>query len=237
LFLLVYQELRAQIEELTSTEYISRRKDSLDDSLTITQSYIVESSNIPFLENLNERDSMEEEAAMITKNLAENNEVDKNCIDISSNSQDVIEKKIDARTFILTNSLKECRDENIRLNDKLAEIQRQNSILRRNLDDYNDLEDLKVAFEEYETQHRQELEDDIAKIESEKEAIQLERQRLAKDKSSVDEKESRVGLLINNLDEKDSKLRQLLGTIKEQQEQWQRSITDLQRREDLVVFY
>ena len=68
----------------------------------------------------------------------------------------------------------------------------------------------------------------------EKLSIQSERDLLLKERSAVDEKEGRVGLLMNNLDEKDSKLRQLLGTMKDQQEQWQRSISDLQRREDLV---
>ena len=48
------------------------------------------------------------------------------------------------------------------------------------------------------------------------------------DRSSIEEKEGRVGLLLANLDEKDSKLRQTLCTLKEQQDNWQRSITDLQ---------
>lgn len=53
---------------------------------------------------------------------------------------------------------------------------------------------------------------------------------MLKDRSNIEEKEARIGLLITNLDEKESKLRQMMGTMKEQQDQWQRSITDLQVR-------
>lgn len=121
-----------------------------------------------------------------------------------------------------------------KLNEKIAEQQQLISQYRSSLDEFQDLEESKAAFEEYEHHHKQELEEEIAKLENEKVVLQRERAKILKDRSSVDEKESRIGQLITNLDEKESKLRQMMGTMKEQQEQWQRSVSDLQRREDLV---
>lgn len=121
-----------------------------------------------------------------------------------------------------------------KLNDKLAEQQKIIVKLQRKLGDYRDLEESKASLEEYEHHIRQELDELRNKLDEEKHNLQVERHKLLKDRSSIDEKESRIGLLITNLDEKESKLRQLMATMREQQEQWQRSITDLQRREDLV---
>ena len=110
------------------------------------------------------------------------------------------------------------------------QVQEQNDLihaLQHSLEEYQDLEDSKAAFEEYQHHSTQELDDGLAKLEEEKQTLQNERYKMLKDRSNIDEKESRIGLLITNLDEKESKLRQMMGTMKEQQDQWQRSITDL----------
>jgi hypothetical protein len=101
-------------------------------------------------------------------------------------------------------------------------------MLQHQLEEYQDLDEAKAAFEEYQQHSTQELDEGLAKLEEEKQALQNERYKMLKDRSNIDEKESRIGLLITNLDEKESKLRQMMGTMKEQQDQWQRSITDLQ---------
>ncbi|RYH05439.1 hypothetical protein EON65_44685 [archaeon] len=121
-----------------------------------------------------------------------------------------------------------------RLNDKLSEQQKHVAKLQRKLDEYGDLDELKAQFEEYEHNVRQELDEARQIIEDEKSQLTHERMKLLKDRSGIDEKESRIGIVITNLDEKESKLRQLMATMREQQEQWNRSVNDLQRREDLV---
>ena len=42
---------------------------------------------------------------------------------------------------------------------------RQILSLKRKLEEYNDLEDMKTSFEDYEVHRRQELEDDLTKLE------------------------------------------------------------------------
>eukprot|EP00981_Chlorochromonas_danica_P005548 scaffold1129_cov164-Ochromonas_danica.AAC.13 len=121
-----------------------------------------------------------------------------------------------------------------KLHDKISEQQKVVTKLQRKLGEYNDLEELKASLEEYEHNLHKEMDDERLKLEEEKQSLQIERHKLLKDRTNIDEKESRIGILITNLDEKESKLRQLMATMREQQEQWQRSITDLQRREDLV---
>ncbi len=121
-----------------------------------------------------------------------------------------------------------------KLTDKLAEQQRLVVKLERQLSEYGDLEESKNSFEEYEHNVGQEIDEEQQKLEDEKLTLQNERFKLLKDRSAIDEKESRIGLLITNLDEKESKLRQMMANMKEQQQQWDRSVTDLQRREDLV---
>lgn len=115
-----------------------------------------------------------------------------------------------------------------RLAQQVAEQTELINSLQRSLEEYQDLEDSRAAFEEYQQHSTQELDEGIAKLEEEKQTLQNERYKMLKDRSNIDEKETRIGLLITNLDEKESKLRQTMGTMKEQQDQWQRSITDLQ---------
>jgi chromosome segregation ATPase len=126
---------------------------------------------------------------------------------------------------------------------EVARLQQQHAeqlelihMLQHQLEEFQDLEEARAAFEEYQSHSTQELDDGLAKLEEEKQTLQNERYKMLKDRSNIDEKESRIGLLITNLDEKESKLRQMMGTMKEQQDQWQRSITDLQVRQWLSRF-
>lgn len=115
-----------------------------------------------------------------------------------------------------------------RLAQQVGEQTELINVLQRNLEEFQDLEEARAAFEEYQHHSTQELDEGLAKLEEEKQTLQNERYKMLKDRSNIDEKETRIGLLITNLDEKESKLRQMMGTMKEQQDQWQRSITDLQ---------
>lgn len=126
------------------------------------------------------------------------------------------------------------QNEIAKLSDRAAEQAKAMLKLTRKLAEYADLEESKASLEDYEHHLRQELDDARSKLEEEKSTLTQERHKLLKDRTAVDEKESRIGILVTNLDEKESKLRQMMATMREQSDQWQRSITDLQRREDLV---
>jgi small-conductance mechanosensitive channel len=126
---------------------------------------------------------------------------------------------------------------------ELARLTQQNAeqlelihMLQRQMEEFQDLEEAKAAYEEYQQHSTQELDEGLAKLEDEKQVLQNERYKILKDRSQMEEKEARMGQLITNLDEKESKLRQMMGTMKEQQDQWQRSITDLQVRWASAVF-
>jgi uncharacterized protein (DUF3084 family) len=64
--------------------------------------------------------------------------------------------------------------------------------------------------------------------------LPLHRYKLLAERNAVEEKVDKLAAMIRSLDERESKLRQTQNTLKEQREQWQRSIDNLQRREDLV---
>lgn len=127
------------------------------------------------------------------------------------------------------------------------------------MEDFHDLEDARRQFDAYQNESAQVLADERESVDRDKEFIKLERfemsvclgrlihvshngnifvvenrQKIMAERNAVDEKEEKLGSLIRALDDRDSKLRQIQGTLKEQREQWQRSIENLQRREDLV---
>jgi DNA repair exonuclease SbcCD ATPase subunit len=102
------------------------------------------------------------------------------------------------------------------------------------MEDIQDLEDAKRQFDAYQNESSQVLNEERENLEREKENIKSERYKLLAERNAVEEKEDRLGSLIRALDDRDSKLRQIQGTLKEQRDQWQRSIENLQRREDLV---
>ena len=128
----------------------------------------------------------------------------------------------------------EAREEIARERVKQAELQRRIAKLQAELSEHGDLAETRSGLEEYERSSRAEVEEETAKLETDKQAFSIERYKILSDRTALNEKESRVGQLLASLDEKDSKLRQILSTLKEQQDQWQRAVTDLQKREDLV---
>lgn len=141
---------------------------------------------------------------------------------------------VDGASVVLLKQLQEVREESSRQNERIGELIRRNAVLERQADEQVELEEAKAAYEEYEHQTRQDLDEEKSKLESEKQSLHSEKYKVLSDRTSLEEKEARLLLLTANLDERDSKLRQLISSLKEQQEQWQRSINDLQRREDLV---
>lgn len=121
--------------------------------------------------------------------------------------------------------LQEAQAELSRHSEKNLELQRR---MQGMLQEYQEFEEAKRSFEEYQQESQQVLDDEKEKLDREKDALKTEQYKLLSERNSVEEKEGRLGALITALDERDSKLRQMLGTLKEQQEQWQRSISDLQ---------
>lgn len=131
-------------------------------------------------------------------------------------------------------ALQQAREENMLYSSKINELQRRISKLQAELTEHGDLNASKAQLEEYERNSRQELEEEMVKLEADKQRFSVERYKILSDRTALDEQEEKVGSLLSSLDEKESKLRQVLGTLKEQQDQWQRAIQDLQRREQLV---
>lgn len=134
----------------------------------------------------------------------------------------------------LLQELQRAKAELSKQNEKVLEQQRRIVSLESKMTEIADLEEAKSSFEDYQRESAQELEDEKAKLEKEKQTLQTDRYKILNERTAIEEKESRLGTLVTNLDERDSKLRQLLSTLKEQQDQWHRSIADLQRREELV---
>lgn len=131
-------------------------------------------------------------------------------------------------------ALQEQKAENARQTAKISELQRLVTRLNSDLEEFNELDEAKTAFEEYQSSSASELEDLKLQVDHDKQTIQADRYKILSERANLEEKETRLATLLTTLDERDSKLRQLQATLKEQLEQWQRSIVDLQRREDLV---
>lgn len=126
------------------------------------------------------------------------------------------------------------REELHRLHEKISEQAALISSLQAQLGEYQDLEELKASIEDYEANMKNEIDEESNRIAEEKNQVQSEKFKLLKDRSSLEERESRVSLLLAALDEKESKLRQIQASLRDQQALWQRSVNDLQKREDLV---
>ena len=131
-------------------------------------------------------------------------------------------------------SMQKLRDDNHTLTDQIHFLEQEVTRLQSYADDAAYLEDSKNAFEEYQVQTSEELEEERSKLVKETQNLQHDRSTLLAERGHLSEKETRVNALLGTLDERESKLRQHLLTLKDQQEQWQRSVADLQRREDLV---
>ena len=131
-------------------------------------------------------------------------------------------------------SMQKIKDENHSLTDQVHFLEQEVGRLQTFADDAAYLEDSKQAFEEYQRHAQQELEDERTKVDKEKTTLTEDRGVMLIERGNLAEKESRLGNLMSTLDERESKLRQYMLTLKDQQEQWQRSVADLQRREDLV---
>jgi centromeric protein E len=142
-------------------------------------------------------------------------------------------EQIDNSTAFIE-ALQEQKAENARQTAKISEQQRLITRLNTDLEEFNELDEAKTAFEEYQTSSASELEDLKVQVDNDKQSIQADRYKILSERANLEEKESRLAILLTTLDERDSKLRQMQATLKEQLEQWQRSIVDLQRREDLV---
>ena len=137
-------------------------------------------------------------------------------------------------TITLFKSLQDAKSQIKRLSEKNDELNCYIAVLKTELGDYQELEESKAAFDEYQRESMLELEDERAKIEKDKQVMQADRYKMLNERSSVEEKESRLGTLFVSLDERDSRLRQTLATLKEQQEHWKNSVDELKHREDLV---
>jgi hypothetical protein len=107
--------------------------------------------------------------------------------------------------------------------------------LKSKLEIFGDLEEAKLAAEERDQEAIQGLAEESDKIAREREQLHNDRSRVMAEREAMDEKESRLGMLLSVLDERDSKLRQHMSMIQDQKQQWEASVRDLRRREDLVM--
>lgn len=106
--------------------------------------------------------------------------------------------------------------------------------LKNKLTQFESLETYKQSIDNYEQETRKNLNFEMRKVEEETQKLTVERNQLLRERTALNEKENRLNSLISGLDDKESKLRQLQGQMKDQHLQWQRSITDLQRREEVL---
>ncbi len=125
--------------------------------------------------------------------------------------------------------------------DDLVDAQRRSrdaettvKLLKQKVEMFGDIEESRKQAEEEKMESIQGLAEESDKIAREREGLQDERQKVMQEREAMDEKESRLGMLLSALDERDSKLRQHMSMIQEQKKQWENSVRDLRRREDLV---
>jgi hypothetical protein len=130
--------------------------------------------------------------------------------------------------------LKLLQDENQRMNEKINDLQKQLIYYERKFEEFRDFEEAKAAFDDYESNIRNDLDEERAKLEIEIQNIKEEKYKMLSERTSLEEKESRLGLLITDLDERDSRLRQLLDNTREQRLNFDIAVLEVKRREDLI---